>query len=88
MRGVSFVGLRFGYVVPQHRDASCPRDPHCVRLKLTVACEIPASGDLKIEKCEDPKSRAVLCPKPEPSRIQVHGSLENTNDYSLYLWVR
>jgi len=60
--GIEYVGFRFGDVAPEQRDVFYPERPHCVRLKLTAAFEIPAPSDPKIKKFVTLKSLAVLCP--------------------------
>jgi hypothetical protein len=43
------MGFSFGEITPQGREIFYPSGSRCVRLKLITACEIPASGDPKIE---------------------------------------
>ena len=60
---IECVGFRFGDVAPEQRDVFYPDDPHCVRLKLTAVCEIPAPSDPKIKKMLNLKNQGCAIPE-------------------------
>jgi len=62
--GIEYVGFRFGDVAPEQRDVFYPDGPHCVRLKLTAAFEIPAPSDPKIKNAKSRKPGPRYTQKP------------------------